>query len=335
MDKFKKIDKEFLITDSSLNSYKYRLLTSGYQLADFKKNPIGFYMHGTPEFPREVGVLVKWDDLRADGDKVYGKPSINMNHPRGQRTVDEIENGFLNAASVGKIVALTISTNPDDYLDGQEGPTLSKWFNRECSLCDIPGNYNALTDLVDENDTPLNLSDYSPQKLKMKQIFFTPAQLSLMNLKADAEQPAVETAFADLIAKAGKVDTLTADLAAANQKAVDAEKKLADQNKAANDKAVKDLVDKAVGETRCTKEAGELLKTQFAEKPTELQNLLATMKPYMAITKSLGGSTVADLSAMSWEELDAAGKLEDLKAKDFETFKTKFSEAHNGAQYKG
>ena len=153
-ENFKKIAKEFLLTDSSLNTYSYRLLTSGYLLDEFKKNPIGYYMHGTLEFPREQGVLVKWDDLRQDGDKVYGKPCINLEHPRGERTVREIENGFLNAASVGKIVAVEISTNQADYLPTQEGPTVTKWFNRECSLVDIPGNYNALTDLVDENDFP-------------------------------------------------------------------------------------------------------------------------------------------------------------------------------------
>jgi hypothetical protein len=109
MDKFKKIDKDFLLTDSSLNSYSYRLLTSGYLMDEFKKNPIGYYLHADPdntEYTRKDGVLVKWEDIRKDGDNVYGKPCINLSHPRGQKTVDEIESGFLNAASMGHFVVI-------------------------------------------------------------------------------------------------------------------------------------------------------------------------------------------------------------------------------------
>jgi hypothetical protein len=57
---------------------------------EFQKNPIGYYMH----LRDKQGVLVKWEDLRMDGDKVFGKPCINLSHPRGERTVDEVESGF-------------------------------------------------------------------------------------------------------------------------------------------------------------------------------------------------------------------------------------------------
>ena len=214
MEKFKKIDKDFLLTDSSVNTYGYRLLTSGYLMDEFKKNPIGFYMH-----KRDDGVLVKWTDLRHDGDNVFGKPCINLAHPRGPQTVDEVENGFLNAASCGHFVVLGVSEKPEDYLSGQTGPSVDKWFNRECSLVDIPGNFNALNQLFDENDNPLsleNLSDLKPQNLKMKQIFLTPAQIQLMNLKADADATAVETTIQDLVAKAAKVDVLSAQLVTAS-----------------------------------------------------------------------------------------------------------------------
>ena len=62
-NQFKKIDKEFCLTDNSVNVYGYRLLTAGLDLAQYKKNPIGFLMHD-----REGGVLVKWEDLRIEGD---------------------------------------------------------------------------------------------------------------------------------------------------------------------------------------------------------------------------------------------------------------------------
>ncbi|WP_315814071.1 hypothetical protein [Paraflavitalea speifideaquila] len=75
-----KLNKEFLITDSTVNVYGFRLLTSGYLMDEFKKNPIGYYMH-----KREEGVLVRWEGFRVEGDAVYAKPVINMSHPRGSR----------------------------------------------------------------------------------------------------------------------------------------------------------------------------------------------------------------------------------------------------------
>ncbi|KAK6033562.1 tape measure domain protein [Ostertagia ostertagi] len=314
MDKFKKIDKEFLLTDSSLNSYSYRLLSSGYLMSEFKKNPIGYYMHGKEgsEFPREMGVLVKWDDLRADGDKVFGKPCINLSHPRGQRTVDEIESGFLNGASVGHIVAIEVSSELTDYLEGQTGPTVKKWYNRECSLVDIPGNYNALKDLFDEQDNPINLADFTPQKLKMKQIFFTPAQLTLMNLKADADEATVTTAFANLVAKAGKADQLQTELTTATNEKNTAVKDLADFKTAAAQTEVKDLCAAACNvDKKITKEVALQLEKDYSGNPAGLKSLLAAIPAPAGVVKSItgAGGAAKDLAAMTYDELDKAATV--------------------------
>ncbi len=156
-EQFKKIEREYVLSDSTVNEYGFRLLTSGYQLADFQKNPIGYYMHR-----REEGVVLKWEDLRLEGDRVVGTPVINLSNGRGEQTCAEAENGFLNAASVGHIVVLAYSMDPTDMLPGQTGPTITKWYNKECSLVDIPGNCNALTRLYDEQEQELNLADMRP-----------------------------------------------------------------------------------------------------------------------------------------------------------------------------
>ena len=328
-DKFKKIDKEFLITDSSLNSYRFRLLTAGYDLAAYKRNPVGYYMHGTKDHPREQGVLVRWEDLRSEGDKVYGKPSINMTHPRGERTVDEVENGFLNAASVGHLVALEISKDPKDYMEGQKGPTVTKWYNRECSLVDIPGNYNALTDLVDEHDNPINLADFNTQKFNMKQIILTAAQLALIpNLKADAEQADVDTAIGNLVAEAAKVPGLVTDLAAAK-------KDLTDLQAATVKKEVADQLEKAIGEKRITVEQKNLFAVQYAGKPDDLKALLAVMNPFTSVVKSTVETDAAKIElaalvAMSGDEIYAKNKFDRLKELSAEVFKIKYAEKFGG-----
>lgn len=160
----KKVDKEFVLSDSSVNCYGFRLLTSGYQLSEFAKNPIGYYMH-----QRDNGVLVKWEDLKIEGDKVIGKPSINLSNARGQQTVDEINSGFLNAASLGNIVVLETSTDATLMLPGQTQPTITKWYNRECSLVDVPGNTSALV-LYDLAGHVVNLAQLGKKIEKAKPI---------------------------------------------------------------------------------------------------------------------------------------------------------------------
>ena len=141
----KKVEKEFCLTDNSVNVYGYRLLTEGLELERFNP-PIGYLMH-----ERDKGVAVRWEDFRLDGDKLYAKPVINdRDFPQ---LAQLIEDGFYNAASVGHIVVLEWSDDEKMKIVGQSDVTVTKWFPRECSIVDIPGNYNAIAQLYDENDS--------------------------------------------------------------------------------------------------------------------------------------------------------------------------------------
>lgn len=311
---FKKIDKEFLLTDSTVNCYGFRLLTSGYQMQEYQKNPIGYFMH-----EREEGVLVKWEDFRTEGDSVYAKPVINLSNPRAQQTIDEIEDGFLNAASVGHIVVLEYSDDQTLRLDGQNGITITKWFNRECSLVDIPGNFNALK-LYDEKENELNLADFTVcefnpnPKLDMKTIELSAGLLATLNLKADAEGVEALTKINDLAAKAQKADELQITLD--------------NLNASVNSEKIKTALATAVSEKKITVEASNLLAVDFANNPDGLKNLLATMPAYQSVSSQLDADKDkvfgADLAAKSWTELQESGVLEDLKAKNPEVYKTVF-----------
>lgn len=310
MSKSKKIDKEFLITDSTVNSYGFRLLTSGYLMSEYKKNPIGYHMHD-----RAGGVLLRWEDLRVDGDSVYGKPVINLSHPRAQQTIDEIENGFLNAASVGHLVALEWTDDPALMLPNQKGPTVTKWFNRELSLVDIPGNFNALK-LFDKNENEINLADFTKQKFPtMKQIFFTGAQLAAMNLKAEATDIEVATAFNDLVAKAAKADSL--------------QSQLNDLHAQVSKDKVEGILAAALAAGKITKEASDKLKVDYATNPDGLKNLVDAMPAYKSITGQLEGNKeanakrIADLSAKSFDDLMESGESVELQKLAPEVWKAK------------
>jgi hypothetical protein len=283
-------------------------MTIGYLMDEYKKNPIGYEMH-----KRADGVLVRWEDLRLDGDNVYAKPVINLNHPKGQATVEDIENGFLNAASVGHIVALDMSDDPALMLPGQTGPTVTKWFNRECSLVDIPGNYNALV-LYDADENPINLSDFKKQKLtphNIMEIKFTPAQLLAMNLSADATEVVVAKAFNDLVAKAAKSEGLQTQLDNLSASVV-------------TDKVTVILSD-ALAAKKITKEISDNLKADYKSNPEGLKKLVDAMPAYVPLSKKIEDQTASDeVKKLSWDELSDKGMLADLKADHFDLFKEKF-----------
>jgi hypothetical protein len=302
-EKFKKIDKEYCLTDNSVNVYKYRCLTAGLQLDEVKKNPIGFLMH-----KRDKGVVVRWDDFRIEGDKLYAKPVVNLAHPDGENIADQIENGFLNAASVGHIVCLEASDDPKLRLKGQTGPTVTKWFPREISLVDIPGNYNALANLFDENDNELNLADFvKPKKENMSKILLAATMLTALNLSDNSSEEDVSNAIQDLIDKANKIDGLTKDLA-------DKSTELETLKKATTGKDVADLLAKGIMDKKLTKDLSDKLAADYAENPTGLKSLIDAMPAQVSVVDAISnGNLSAEYEGKTWDELYANDKLETVR----------------------
>lgn len=280
-----KIDKEFVLSDSSVNCYGYRLLTTGYQVEEYKKNPIGYYMHD-----RDGGVLLKWEDIRIVGDKVIAKPNINDYHPRAAKTIDEINNGFLNAASVGHIVVLESSNDPKLKKEGQTEPTITKWYNRECSIVDIPGNFNALS-LYDTNGTQLNLSDLS--------------RVAGFNDKPTNEiqnAPILTKEYLEKLKR--RIDeakgTITSNTYYNSQKRLNAN----EENIYANID-IKKLLQENVEANNITDEQAKLLQEQYQNMPHKLVEAL----------KEFAKLRLDYLMSLSWEELDKEDLTEELKNK--------------------
>ncbi|MFV8364809.1 hypothetical protein [Flavobacterium sp. XS1P27] len=305
-NQFKKIDKEFCLTDNSVNVYGYRLLTAGLDLAQYKKNPIGFLMHD-----REGGVLVKWEDLRIEGDKLFGKPVVNLSHPKGEDIAAQVENGFINAASMGKIIVLEASDDKDLMLPGQTGPTVTKWFPREISFVDIPGNHNALANLYDINDNELNLADFvKPKPKEMSKILLTAAMLTALNLSDKSSEEDAGKAFQDLIDTAGKVPGLEKDLADQKTALTAKDTELKDLKAEAVKKEVQDLLDKGKADKKLTAEGVNELADLFASNPAGLKKLIDCLQPQTLITDQLGDKDASTFAGKKWDDLYASNELE-------------------------
>jgi len=327
-EKFKKIEREYVISDSSVNEYGFRLLTSGYQLADFQKNPIGYYMHR-----REDGIVLKWEDLRVADDKVLGRPVINLSNERGEQTCDEAENGFLNAASVGHIVVLEYSTDAELMLPGQTGPTITRWYNKECSLVDIPGNCNALTRLFDAQENELNLVDMRPAPIALP----IPALSTLkelcgvLQLADDADDKDVLGAVTALTAKKESQElemrVLLSDKLALQQQ-------VQEISNVRNRYEVNALLDRALEDKKITVALKNKLAADYADNATGLKDLIAAMPAYRSIAEHLKmRQPAADEALWAWDDYeknDPAGKkLRELRADDPERYRELFERKFN------
>lgn len=341
----KKVDKKFVLSDSTVNCYGFRLLTSGYQLADYARNPIGYYMHD-----RQAGVVVRWDELRVEGDQVMGSPIINLSNERGEQTLHEVEAGFLNAASVGDIVVLEYSMEPEMMLPGQTGPTITKWTNKEVSLVDVPGNNNALTRLYDNQDNPINIADlpglthipqFSIKHTDMKKIQLPITAALLANLsfdaKAEPKEDEVVSAIENLANEAAKVPDLNTEVNNLKKEKTKLEDQIKDLKAAGVKAEVDGILAKGLADRKLTNELKATLAVDYATNPTALQKLVAALPKLQSVTDLIaekGKEGAEDLAGKTWDELHKAGKLADLKKNDPEAFKALYRKEH-GTDPKG
>ena len=321
-EKFKKIDRRYVLSDSSVNVYGFRLLTSGYQLDAFQKNPIGYYMHR-----REDGIALKWEDLKIEDDKITGTPVISLTNARGAQTCDEAENGFLNAASVGHIVVLEHSADPELMLPGQTGPTITKWYNKECSLVDIPGNCNALTALYDAQENEINLADFgtSLPTLKTQEGDLAKQLRSTLHLADDTTPQALVLVVEDL---AGKAGTLEQENIVLRSDRTSLQQQINELIETRTKNEITAILDRALEDKKITVSLRDRLAIDYAANVGGLKELIAAMPAYRSIAESLKAKQETTEAQWAWDDYeknDPSGKkLKELRANDPNHYKELF-----------
>lgn len=136
--------KEFVLSDESINSYGFKVLTKGINLKNFERNPVMYYNHD-----RSAGVIGKWRDIQMKDDKLFGVPVFDENDELGTKIAGKVKDGFIRAVSIG-------ADNINMQEIGGELVVVSCDL-LEVSICDIPSNKNALMLYID--DKPITNKD--------------------------------------------------------------------------------------------------------------------------------------------------------------------------------
>lgn len=129
--------KRVKISDSSINCYGTRVLTTGLDIDQYLRNSILLYMHWRGEV---IGYI---KDVKKEGDDVTGEPVFDECTERSRTLLKQWEFGSIKMVSAN-VEILTTSDDPADIVAGQTRGTVTKSKLIEVSIVDIGGNDNAL-----------------------------------------------------------------------------------------------------------------------------------------------------------------------------------------------
>ena len=120
----------FVVSDDSVNSYGFVVLTAGIDTSKFERNPVMLYMH------ERKTVVGRWENIRKDGKRLLADAVFDDSTPIGAQVKNQVEKGFLKSASIG------VAIIEKETINGVE--TVTKSELTEISIVDIPSNSNAL-----------------------------------------------------------------------------------------------------------------------------------------------------------------------------------------------
>lgn len=175
MDRDEKKDNNksmtFVLSDESVNSYGFVVLTDGIDTSAFERNPVMLYMHN-----RDGNVIGRWENIRKDGKSLLGDAVFDDSTELAATVKKQVEKGFLRSVSIG------IEQIATEELNGVQTVIKSRLI--EVSIVDIPSNENAVKLFRRTGGYVYNLKelevDNAPEDLKT-------ALIALLGLESSAD----------------------------------------------------------------------------------------------------------------------------------------------------
>lgn len=203
--------KLYTISDESLNSYGFWILTSGAKLDNFKNNAPCFYDHNTWELP-----IGHWENVRVEGSELKAELVIDGKNEIEKEIIRKIENGDLKGASIGFDV-LAYSEESQYLKAGQKRPTVVAFEPYEASVTPLPSNSNATMLLSNrKNGIQLRATEDSddinkilPNILNTKSIKKMDKIALALGLPTDAAESTILDALKIVLSKSSQTDTLS------------------------------------------------------------------------------------------------------------------------------
>lgn len=185
------------LTNDTLNSYGYRVLTDGVDISQYERNPILLYMHNRG---KAIGLI---KDIKRENGEITGEPVFDEATELSCQCKKQWEFGSLRMVSIGFEVIET-SEAAELIVPGQRYATVTKARLIEVSLVDIGANNDAirlhkdgqLITLSEGGDCPLPRLNHKPTN-NQPQMDIKTLALTL-GLPETADEAAVNAKLAEL-----------------------------------------------------------------------------------------------------------------------------------------
>lgn len=306
------MNKRVRITNDSLNSYGFRVLTSGMNIEQYNRNPVLLYMH---ERGNVIGFL---KDLKIEDGELTGEPVFDEASELSQRCKKQFDFGSLRMVSVS-IDILEMSEDKEYLVPGQTRPTITKCKLMEVSLVDIGANDDAIVLRRDGKVINLGKGGECCLPLLNKQKKEKEMEQKVLALQLGLPETATEE----------EINAKLTQLKAAKEE----NEKLQKENDTLQAARITAAVEKAVSEKRI----GEDKKDQFVELGKkigveELEKTFGAMSPQVKLSEVIGhqgGAPTGDGKAVYAKLSDVPGeKWEELKEKQPEEYKRLYKEEY-------
>lgn len=306
---------EVIISNSKLNSYGFRVLTSGIDFKQFERNPIMLWMHNRPWRGNKDEALPigHVENVRVEGDDLKGELVFDETDDFSKSIKAKWDAGTLRMVSPG-LDEIERSEDPALLLPGQRYATITKSKLIELSVVDIGANDDAIalykqgeriTLSLDGNNEFLKPINNLKKEVEMKTIAL---KLGLTETATEAE---ILARIGELQLSAGKVESLEKE--ANTQKEV----------------ALTALVDNAIQLKKITADKKEHFvalgkAAGYDSLKSTLELMTSAQKPTEIISQSGGKSVTGN---EKWDDLNENDRVE-LRKNDPEKYIALFKGAY-------
>ena len=318
------MNKTFVLHDETLNTQGFRMLTSGANLEEFIKNPVGLLNHNDWDMP-----IIRWENIRIEGNKILADAVFDENDPKAVEVKGKVERDFIRMASIGAWPPEEVSDDPVLKLPGQKLPTVTKWTVREASLVTIGSNHNALVFYDRSTGKPIDTSN--PEALiKLMDNKATNSKINYMNKLNQVLGLADTATQADATAA---VQAVVSDRDRLKEENVTLKDRIDELNKSAREKQKAEalsLIDAAIKSGRIDAKGKDHFIKLFDDDFEAAKSVLEAIPERKSVTglieagRQLSDLDLSDLQSKDWEELDKTGKLVLLRDKFPDVYAQKF-----------
>lgn len=138
-----KNSKTFILSDESVNSHGFRVLTDGIDTSRFESNPVMLFNH-ISWGDKYNGPIGRWENIRKENGQLLAESVFDEEDEEAAKIAGKVSRGFIKGASIGILDIVEWSEDPNLMLPGQKLPTVTKCVIYEASVCDFPSNEKSI-----------------------------------------------------------------------------------------------------------------------------------------------------------------------------------------------